>query len=342
MKATSLKSELRKWVVFDINIKVSPEDTNKIKSLYQSGESIFTIAKKFNVHPSTVCEHLEKSGTRRRSLKEAGILASEKGRLPNKHEIPKSSKKLTREKAYILGVMCGDGYLNRTNNDSYQVALQAIDKDFVIEFAKCIEKIYRIVPSVRKIKTDIPNWNDKWQARICSKEIYNDILDYALFGKYEWKIPGIIFNSSKNIKYSFLKGFFDSEGSVDKSKKIVAVSVNELGINEVAILLLSIGIRSNIKEVTNVVDNRRRQFFINITGREFIELYNQKINFSIKRKQTKLNNMIKNYKLRVTPHQDVEKLKSKMIELRNKGWSYQKISNELRLSISTVWRNIKK
>ena len=88
--------------------------------------------------------------------------------------------------------------------------------------------------------------------------------------------------------------------------------------------------------------NRKKPYVIQITGRNYIELYNKKIGFSIKRKQRRLENLIKNYKLRVTAHQDVEKLKSKMIELRNKGLSYQKIANELNLGITTIWKYLNK
>ena len=152
----------------------------KMKYLYEKGESGHIIARQFNIHFSTVYECLRKIRVKIRSNKEAGILASSKGRIA-KHTIPKSSRIISTEKSYIIGVMCGDGCLHCTKNKSYQISLQAVDKDFILEFADCMDKVYGLKPSIRKIKVKTPNWSDKWQARICSKEFFYDILNYGSF-----------------------------------------------------------------------------------------------------------------------------------------------------------------
>lgn len=322
-----------------INRKVTPNMLEKFKNLYENGESILIISKKFRVHFSTVYEHLKKAEVKIRSLQEAGILASLKGRI-NKHKIPKSSKRMTKEKAYILGVMCGDSYVHCTKNKSYQVSLQTIDKDFAVKFANCLNKVYGLRPSIRKIKVKTPNWNDKWHARVCCKAIYEDILSYGRFKMKLWRVPKIIFNSTPKIKCDFLRGFFDSEGSVDKSKKVIATSINKKGIDEIMDLLSSLGIRSNMEKVSKVKANHSKRYVIKITDRKYIEMYSEKIGFFIKRKQMKLNNLIESYKLRVTPHQDVNLLENKMIYLKNKNMSYQEIANALNLSIGTVWRHL--
>ncbi|MFH1978241.1 MAG: LAGLIDADG family homing endonuclease [Candidatus Aenigmatarchaeota archaeon] len=323
-----------------INKKLTSDDSKRIKRLYLSGESIFTISESLHVNPSTICDHLEKSGIKRRSAREAGILASKRGRL-KKHEIPKSSRKMTEEKAYILGVIVGDGWLHKTKNDSYQIGLQAIDMDFVYEFIRCFEKVYELKPKVTLIEEKTPNWNDKLQARICSKNIFNDIMSYGNVGKYEWTVPKIVFNSPENIKCAFLKGFFDSEGCVDKSKKIITNSVS-LGLYDIKSLLVSMDIRSNIIKITKVKGNRKMRYDLNITGRSYIELYAQRIGFSIKRKERKLEILLNNYKLRTTPHQDVIKLKDDILEMRNKGFSYQKIADRLNIGITTAWNYVNK
>ena len=315
---------------------------DEIRQLYESGNSGHMIARDFGVHFSTIYDCLRRMKVEIRSIKEAGILASEKGRIPIKHVIPESSRKMSKKKAYILGVMCGDGYIHRTKKDSYQIALQAVDRDFVRKFANCMNEIYGLRPSLSTLKATRSNWNDKLQARICCKEVFVDISHYGPFGKYEWAVPSVILNSSDDIKSSFLKGFFDSEGSVDTYKKIIAVSVNKTGIHEIEYLLSSLGIKSNVREVSKLRGNRRRQYTIKITGRRFLELYSQKIGFSIGRKQECLENLIKGYKFWATPHTEVVKLENRMVELRRKGTSYQNIANELNLSIGTVWRNLNK
>jgi len=47
-------------------------------------------------------------------------------------------EKLTVEKAYIFGVLCGDGYLS-TNN---LIGLKVTDLDFAEEFARCMKEVY--------------------------------------------------------------------------------------------------------------------------------------------------------------------------------------------------------
>lgn len=64
------------------------------------------------------------------------------------NKIPNESKELTKEKAYILGVLCGDGYI-RVQRHSYLVGLDVCDEDFVDEFIKCFNKTYSIFPSKR-------------------------------------------------------------------------------------------------------------------------------------------------------------------------------------------------
>jgi len=325
--------------VISINIKLYPEDTKRIVCLYESGESIFTLAKTFNVNPTTIWDHLIKSGVKRRSSKEAGILASERGRLHGKHNIPESSRKMTVEKAYILGVMCGDGCLHRTKNDSYQITLQVIDEDFVDRFVDCMRKVYGLKVSVTRMKSKNPNWNDRFQARFCCKDAFNDILNYSPFGTYKWRVPSVIFNSSDPIKYSFLRGFFDSEGCVDKSKKIVVASVSK-GIYGIMVLLSSLDIKSNIRIAPSTKKNWRRAYKVKITGIYHIESYNRNIGFSIKRKQEKLETLIKSYKLRIMAGQDVFKLKDRIIELRRSGLSYQQIGNELNIGTATAWHYV--
>ena len=253
------------------------------------------MAKMFDLHPTTIHEHLKKRNVRIRSYREAALLAYSKGR-GYKHKIPNSSKKMTKKKAYILGVICGDGYLHRTKNDSYQVALQAVDKDFVLEFSNCIKNVYRLEPSFTKIMIKKDNWNDKWQTRICSKEIFYDILEYGMFNTSSWRIPKVIFNSSKKVKCSFIKGFFDSEGCVDKSRKIVGVSTNKIGLKELKNLLFSLDIESNILKRKSKSANRKDLFYLNITCKENIKKYSKFIGFSIKRKMLKLENLLNNYK----------------------------------------------
>ncbi len=317
-------------------MKITPNIAKEIKNMYINGESGHTIARKFDIHYSTVYDCLKRNDVKVRSIKDAGVLASSKGRI-FKHKILPSHVKMTTEKSYILGVICGDGYVHCTKNKSYQTSLQAIDKDFVLEFANSLKRVYGLEIPINKVKISTPNWNDKWQARVCCKEIFNDILKHGSLKMNTWRIPKIILNSSKEVKCGFLRGFFDSEAHVDSTyRKITAVSINEIGLKEVKKLLSSLSIDSNLRK-TKKYGNRKDCFSLTISGRNNLLNYCNGIGFSIKRKQMKLNDIINSQKLFVKTHKKVKKLKTKMIKLRENGLSYEKIGKELGIGTATVW-----
>ena len=58
--------------------------------------------------------------------------------IKNVNQIKESSKNLTSEKAYILGTLCGDGYIST----GYRLGLKVADKDFAEYFKGCLERIY--------------------------------------------------------------------------------------------------------------------------------------------------------------------------------------------------------
>ena len=65
------------------------------------------------------------------------------GRRPRLKGIPESSKALTPEKSFVLGVVGpGDGFTSRAS-----IGLAVIDKDFAFKFKACIEKIYQLACS---------------------------------------------------------------------------------------------------------------------------------------------------------------------------------------------------
>jgi len=61
-------------------------------------------------------------------------------------QIPEKAKELTEEKAYVLGTLCGDGWLST----GYRIGLNVIDLDFAKYFKKCFEKVYEIKGSITK------------------------------------------------------------------------------------------------------------------------------------------------------------------------------------------------
>jgi intein-encoded DNA endonuclease-like protein len=299
------------------------------------------LARKFNVSHHTIRRWLRKQNITIRTVSEAGKLASLEGRLFRQHKIPISSKKFTKEKAYMLGVMCGDGYIHKAKH-SYQIGLQATDKDFVIKFSKCIERIYQIKPSFSIRLSRHRNWNDQWQTRLVSKSVYNDIINYGAWKADTWSVPSNLLSSPRSLKTEFLQGFFDSEGHVDvKYKRVSAISINIDGLNGIKNLLDSLQIRSTIRSVKIIRGKRRKSYNINIEDRKSIELFHKFIGFGIKRKSNQLDSLVKSYKLWKSTKEEIARILPSIKELRGQNLSYQKIGRKLNVSPSTVFRNKK-
>src|SRR3989338_2298715 len=130
-------------------------------------------------------------------------------------KIPEKSFILTLEKAYILGTLCGDGFV--TTN--YLVGLNVCDREFAEYFQFCLKSVYEIMVPLLKKKSRSTNFcvNPKQQYVLLlrSKRVVEDLLSYTQsFKTFEWTVPEVIKLASKDIQSSFIRGFADSEGSV--------------------------------------------------------------------------------------------------------------------------------
>lgn len=319
----------------------------KFVSLYEDGESSHSIAKKFGVDHKTVLDHLYKEGARIRSKSEAIKVGLAKGRvkpIAKPHTLPSHSKDLTRAKSYILGVLTGDGWLSYSEKmGRYQIGLETIDEEFADEFRRHLHEVYSLDPSKKKLVESHPQWSDKYSVRLCCKAACDDLLSYGVsFKRGEWLVPPAIKNAPHNIQASYLKGFFDSEGGVDvNGRRIKGTSTRLSGLREDSKLLVELGIKPRIARQSKK-KNRKIAYNLIIQGRASIELFAEHIGFTITRKKEKLQLLLDNYKLWVTPPDEAAKLEPKMWRLRESGLTYDEISKQLNLSPSTIWQHLNK
>jgi len=111
----------------------------------------------------------------------------------------------TPELAYVIGVNFGDGSLNRKGYNR-RIRLQSIDLDFVLEFDRCLSKVLGT-------RRHTPWFDTK------RKEIHieaSSVLLHDFLGLHWENLKPWIEHCSSCISM-FLRGFFDSEGSVDES-----------------------------------------------------------------------------------------------------------------------------
>jgi hypothetical protein len=141
-----------------------------------------------------------------------------------------SLKQSSADKAYIVGVLLGDGSLVTNNRDEKVIALQAADKDFVVEFGKALCRLAdlnwsgyghedtEVVTSTHQYNED--NWSDVHSVQKGAASIH-------------YELRKCMNLSARKLREEFdgnavplLRGLWDSEGSIE-SKTSRVIFTNE-------------------------------------------------------------------------------------------------------------------
>ena len=262
-----------------------------------------------------------------------------------KRPLKNGYEKLTVEKSYILGILCGDGCITF---EKPRIILGSVSKEFVKEFITSIKSHYGLNPSVRiipkeKIKISIvknpPHTikakKDQVHATFYGRNLVEDLRNYGDFKTDTWRVPEQIMNSkNKKIICSFLQGLYDSEGS---AKYHVTLSSNSLdGLKDAQDLLLKLGIQSTIYKGQTC-------FVLSIHSQRTKQLFKNYIGFRIFSRQKQLESSLVNYKTNKSYSQKyVNTLTPDILRLRRSGFSSRKIARQLGIGKFTVLRKLHK
>ncbi|MDA4126660.1 MAG: DNA endonuclease [Thaumarchaeota archaeon] len=118
----------------------------------------------------------------------------------------------TPELAYAIGVKTGDALLNvKAKTYQYRIRLQAVDREFVEAFNRAVAKILGCAPH-RLLKGDT------------AREIHVEFGSYLLHKFLERPLGELapFIEHDKRCVAAFLRGFFDSEGSVAVGGSVTA------------------------------------------------------------------------------------------------------------------------
>lgn len=248
--------------------------------------------------------------------------------------IIKGAERLTLEKAYILGVLCGDGYITT----QCRVGLGSIDKEFVEYFQYCLKKVYGI--EVRLKNRNKPTNYTKTPKKqytllLRSKLVIEDLLKYASsFKTFEWEMPRAIKESSKEIQAMFIRGFADSEGSVKnrhRNRELILCSGNLRGLKEVRKLLWA-SFRIN----SYFVKRKTNTFVITTSDYNSLKRFHDNIGFTIRRKAEKLCAGLDYYKRKGIRKYSLG-FKKLALDMLNNGYNYQEIGRILNTSYANVY-----
>lgn len=247
---------------------------------------------------------------------------------------------INQHSAYLIGVLCGDGFVNFSKTRKYRVkfGLNCIDLDFSKKFSSEIKSWLDYDSNIRierqKTKFLINSKIGKRKGIRYRVDFGSSDRNFYRFmksiktGTRNWKIPKSILKlKNERVVCNFLRGFFDSEGTVGK-RNIDIFSINSAGLLQIRDLLRKIGICEEFGKIT--ISKHR----LSIYGRENMNLFLQKIGFSMERKEEKLYKLIdsyeRNYSRKIKTYEDV-------IKLSKQGLEPIDISQVLDLPYGTVW-----
>lgn len=239
--------------------------------------------------------------------------------------------------AWFMGVLCGDGYWH--NN---MMGLNVTEIDFANKFENIIKELFDI-----GVKTYILNFKRynplKYKNRknlICkvvhSIRLTKYIQQFDTFKTRTWKVPNFILGSSNKIKYEFLNGLIDSDGTISKINHKNGLSItmgSKPGMESISLLLQSLNIKYFIQQGT--FDNEAWNDKFTVYIKHALSLYKllNHTEFScplkIRRRNEQLNYLKSKLKI-IRIYQKAIKLRKQM------GWGQNKIAKVLGVQPSQI------
>jgi DNA-binding transcriptional regulator WhiA len=148
----------------------------------------------------------------------------------------------TEDKAYWLGFLYADGYINdKPSEYALEIGLIRSDKDHIELFSKYIKSNYLIKDRIisKKYLKKNGKYCESSHLRIYNKKVVEDLIDKGCTNNKSWTItfPNFL---EHNLERHFIRGYFDGDGSICKkgpNQYVVNICGNELFINALKCVL---------------------------------------------------------------------------------------------------------
>lgn len=202
--------------------------------------------------------------------------------------------------AELFGVITGDGCIRK---NAVSITFGNTNDD-LLYLNSIIENILK--PLDIKYSNRQYNKNRKYITnRLALLKSYVSILNkYNIKGRsWEKKVPLCIRQGSKKIVGSFIRGIFDTDGTVYARGNAIEFTTCSTDLSkEIQLLLLNFGINSSRIFKTN---DKRGAWTVRIIGRESKEIFSKEIGFRHPKKALRLKNLIEK-EINVGKHNDHE------------------------------------
>ncbi|MCK5333535.1 MAG: hypothetical protein KAJ24_03405 [Candidatus Aenigmarchaeota archaeon] len=199
------------------------------------------------------------------------------------------------EYGYVTGILCGRGHLIQDRkNGNYGISIESGDIELLRFFSLCLYDVFKAKTKISPLKR-AHNTTNHHILYCYSKETSKKLLNVfkGSIGTHHWQPPTHA-HTNPAFRTGFLKGFFDHKGTIrirykksgarfEKIRNIRASSVNLRGLFAVKKLLLLEGIQCTIYRCKTL-------HVLDIEGKNRLESYQKKINFTSSEKKKRLEN----------------------------------------------------
>lgn len=210
----------------------SDDEIEKIKQLYDSGKTSYELSEMYNMSSVNMRRWLHLWGVQMRKSKYTF----------DEHYFDVIDN---QNKAYIMGLLYSDGYHNVKDN-TITITLQEKDKH-ILESINCLLDSDRPLRFVNNNAKN-PNWSDCYQLSLTSSYTSRVLETYGLVGAKSLilEFPKWL---DKSLYQHFIRGVFDGDGSISKSKykyNMSIISTESFCSKIQEILLDELGVESHI------------------------------------------------------------------------------------------------
>jgi intein-encoded DNA endonuclease-like protein len=195
------------------------------------------------------------------------------------------------ELAYVIGVNLGDGSTNSNRRHNHMIKLRVIDREFAAEFARCLGVLLNRDPPRVKWREKTRSWHTQVSSLLLQKFLRKELKDL---------IPTI--SHCDDCKAAFLRGFYDSEGSI--TKRSLFVYNGELNKLELVCKLLeSLGIETTgphlriekggmVSIKGRMYHVNKNQYYVYVRAASLVA-FRDRVGFTLKRKRERLENAVR-------------------------------------------------
>jgi len=273
-----------------VNVNLPKDQINNASHWYDLGEqSTIKVTLKQGFQLEGTPEHpvviLNKEGQLKfkkiKELKENDYVAIKFGA-----EVFGSLKEVNPQKAYIMGLLTGDGNLSHSN----RIGLTTTDEEINKSFRSYIQDNYGEEINIGVASDGITQTITSWKVK---KDFYNSGMSYLL--SYDKTVPFTILQAPKETVVAFLQGLFDSDGYFEKYN-VGFATVSKKMSDQILMMLLNLGIVASRRIKSKVDKYHKRPVYEIIISGAALKIFEKQIGFQLSRKKKLLEKYLSNHK----------------------------------------------